>query len=340
MSLEKLLKGYSEITMKNLFDYAKKELSQDAYIRWLCENYNCEDSDVCDASLKFLELLGAETIGIKTIETFGQKARIDIFVILTYENGKKVGLFIEDKIGSEEHNQLGNYNKSIERLKKDEKLTDTLRAYYKTSSLDKEEEKRVIRAGWKIIKFEDIVKHWEKYKRSKNIVLYWYSNHIIALAKAMKNKKRIRENNTLAWDSYFKKILVPKYEQKYNCYAKTTRYGYAYFCIFPKGFDKGAPYLEIRSRDCAFDRFKATILIYDLKEEYKSYVDYIKYCIKKSKDSLFIVSNYSKQIASTKKDKKYDSVKNDKDFLKYLDECAKEYCELMQSFKAQTVSEQ
>ena len=28
--------------MKNLFDYATKELSQDAFLRWLFENYDCE----------------------------------------------------------------------------------------------------------------------------------------------------------------------------------------------------------------------------------------------------------------------------------------------------------
>ena len=38
--------------MKNLFDYATKELSQDAFLRWLFENYNCKknlerDSDCC-----------------------------------------------------------------------------------------------------------------------------------------------------------------------------------------------------------------------------------------------------------------------------------------------------
>ena len=40
--------------MKNLFDYATKELSQDAFLRWLFENYNCEDKDVCDASRELI----------------------------------------------------------------------------------------------------------------------------------------------------------------------------------------------------------------------------------------------------------------------------------------------
>ena len=32
--------------MKNLFDYATKELSQDAFLRWLFENYNCKNEKV------------------------------------------------------------------------------------------------------------------------------------------------------------------------------------------------------------------------------------------------------------------------------------------------------
>ena len=29
--------------MKNLFNYAKKELTQDAFLMWILDNYNCTD---------------------------------------------------------------------------------------------------------------------------------------------------------------------------------------------------------------------------------------------------------------------------------------------------------
>ena len=35
--------------IKNIFTYASKELSQDAFLRCILENYNCDDKDVCDA---------------------------------------------------------------------------------------------------------------------------------------------------------------------------------------------------------------------------------------------------------------------------------------------------
>ena len=41
--------------MKNLFDYATKELSQDAFLRWLFENYNCENESVKNACRKLFD---------------------------------------------------------------------------------------------------------------------------------------------------------------------------------------------------------------------------------------------------------------------------------------------
>ena len=41
--------------MKNLFDYATKELSQDAFLRWLFENYNCENESVKNAFRKLFD---------------------------------------------------------------------------------------------------------------------------------------------------------------------------------------------------------------------------------------------------------------------------------------------
>ena len=41
--------------MENLFDYATKELSQDAFLRWLFENYNCENESVKNAFRKLFD---------------------------------------------------------------------------------------------------------------------------------------------------------------------------------------------------------------------------------------------------------------------------------------------
>ena len=58
--------------MKNLFDFATRELSQDAFLRWLLENYN--DHELKDAAGDLLqELCG---INVKEQTTEGIKEAI------------------------------------------------------------------------------------------------------------------------------------------------------------------------------------------------------------------------------------------------------------------------
>lgn len=49
--------------MKNLFEFATKELSQDAFLRWLIENYNDPNVGKCSKELlnKFFELAELES---------------------------------------------------------------------------------------------------------------------------------------------------------------------------------------------------------------------------------------------------------------------------------------
>ncbi len=54
--------------MKNLFDYATKELSQDAFLRWLFENYNCENESVKNACRKLYKTSSPQSWG----ETAGE----------------------------------------------------------------------------------------------------------------------------------------------------------------------------------------------------------------------------------------------------------------------------
>lgn len=43
--------------MKNLFDFATKELSQDAFLRWLFENYECENEKVREIAYGLINYL-------------------------------------------------------------------------------------------------------------------------------------------------------------------------------------------------------------------------------------------------------------------------------------------
>ena len=69
--------------MKNLFDYATKELSQDAFLRWLFENYNCENDSVKKACRKLFDSFTDNKFKNKTITeltTVAQWKNIDISI--------------------------------------------------------------------------------------------------------------------------------------------------------------------------------------------------------------------------------------------------------------------
>ena len=102
--------------MKNIFDYATKELSQDAFLRWLFENFDCKDSaSLKDASQFILkQLCMIKNEDIIDVKTYSQWNKIDIFAVVK-TNKRSIALFIEDKVFSNEHNQLKRYNETIEK---------------------------------------------------------------------------------------------------------------------------------------------------------------------------------------------------------------------------------
>ena len=98
--------------MKNIFEFATRELSQDAFLRWLLENY--DDPELQDATGNLLkEFCEIDIQDIKDVNTTAQWCNIDISVWITLKDGSKTALFIEDKTYSEEHNQLDNYDNHI-----------------------------------------------------------------------------------------------------------------------------------------------------------------------------------------------------------------------------------
>lgn len=106
--------------MKNLFDYATKELSQDAFLRWFIENWDDEeDKTLQEASLDFLDFLTGETLALDLskakIITHSQVKHMDITVDIYPDKNSDVHdvIVIEDKVYSSEHKQLVAYNETI-----------------------------------------------------------------------------------------------------------------------------------------------------------------------------------------------------------------------------------
>ncbi len=177
--------------MHNLFDFATKELSQDAFLRWLFENYDAPA--VGKASHNLIELFCPlqKDEYITSVKTFAQLNKIDITVQIETSLGRKIKLFIEDKTFSNEHNQLSIYDKFIDDINDYE----VYKIFYKTNLIDDEEQKRIQnvndtnKTDWKIYDIYRIYGFFSEYISSDNLILSQYSEYITQIYKAITNRK-------------------------------------------------------------------------------------------------------------------------------------------------------
>lgn len=121
----------------NLFTYATKELSQDAFICWLCsfalESEKCEGGDdaLRECALKLLsEFVGAdEKNDIKLLKISRQYKNIDVLLHIKHRDENKE-IIVEDKVHSSEHDdQLQRYKKELSNEYAPENI---ICVYYKT----------------------------------------------------------------------------------------------------------------------------------------------------------------------------------------------------------------
>ena len=110
--------------MKNLFEYAKKELTQDAVIAWLLESGNIGKAlllNMCPQLKNDIQENGTE---IEELVVNTQTESIDILVEVKLSNGKTTAVIIEDKTDTYLHDfQMLKYiantaNKNENRSKK------------------------------------------------------------------------------------------------------------------------------------------------------------------------------------------------------------------------------
>lgn len=149
------------VLKNNLFNYATKELSQDAFICWLC-SYALEDADKSDMELvKCAETLVYEFmkrgIGeiddpseIKLLMVEKQKENIDVLLTVDYL-GKTYKIIVEDKIHASEHdNQLERYKQEIAN-----EGIEVIGIYYKTGF--QSDMSVVNAAGYKVFNRQDVI---------------------------------------------------------------------------------------------------------------------------------------------------------------------------------------
>lgn len=327
--------------MENLFNYATKELSQDAFLMWLIANYNCEeDKQLKNASRKFIcKLFEINNFDINendilNAKVYPQENKIDIYAIIDIKGKGKYGIFIEDKTSSFEHNQLVKYNKNIENIKNSDKLDYVLKIFYKSHLIDNEERKRINDAKWKEFSFDEIYNFFGKYMDVNNIILSQYANYVINLYLSSFNVEKPKDNNLIAWASYFENVIKPRIVGICDVWIVENRqYGYTYMCMRPLNRGKELmPYLEIRSRDCVNDQFMARILMHDVDyTKHKNGLEEIRNIILEREKNNIFKGNYgekkNKQVARTIKNNYCAETDN-----QFIDLCKKvinEYIEIV-----------
>ena len=216
--------------MKNLFDYATKELSQDAFLRWFFENYedpvlgpivadfiNCfskdqKDSVRCPFSLEYGD--------ITELNTFAQVNKVDIAI--NFKSKKFIGkrtIAIEDKTDTQEHtNQLEHYNKAIAAKWKYGSLSSkecVYKVFYKTNRLEDDELIRVEKCGWTPFDIDKIYDFFIRYKGKTNLQIFNdYIEHIEKIHNSYEivSIETADKWNELNWQTFFKKSIIDHYE--------------------------------------------------------------------------------------------------------------------------------
>ena len=205
----------------NLFEFATKELSQDAFLMWFLESW--DDPDIGECSLKFIEAITGMH-GLKEsmtrLKTHAQVQRIDITCDFWVGDEQHL-LVIEDKTGSGEHdNQLNRYTEAIAGWKneKGEKHQHVHLLYYKTSFLDSAETKRVEEANgyektkWSVWDLNRIESFFSEIgNETKSMILNQYVDHVLKIKKDLTEVSDlpIKEWTFRNWEGYFRKELLP-----------------------------------------------------------------------------------------------------------------------------------
>ena len=154
----------------SLFQFATKELSQDAFFCWLLswadEKY--KDTDLFRIAKVFLkEILGKE-ISVNDIYIKRQYKKIDFFVRL---NGELTIVF-EDKTGTEMHdNQLKRYKEIITEKYPNDKL---FFVYIKNDLVFKEEIKEAEKFGYKVIDINKLFDILDNFQPKNDIYNDYY----------------------------------------------------------------------------------------------------------------------------------------------------------------------
>lgn len=252
---------------KNLFDYATKELSQDAFLRWFLSNY--DDDQIGPIVADFISYFSKNQDGnrtplnlnakdIKKIETKSQVNNIDVSVDIWSDSFKgHRTIVIEDKTYSEEHNQLKKYNTKIASWEYEEELTPAecvYKVFYKIHAIDKAELQRVKDAGWTPFDIEKIYDFFISYlNKTDSEILNNYILYVKEIYESYRliSPKPAKEWSYINWETFFHKFMesFEGIEHRFSTYHGIYNMMLIYFYL-PKNKFLTYVAFEIQIRGC------------------------------------------------------------------------------------------
>ncbi|MDG0888300.1 PD-(D/E)XK nuclease family protein [Paracholeplasma manati] len=308
----------------NIFSFAKKELTQDAFLMWLLANHDSNELDVSRMSKRLLRTFTKIHITDQTKlivnELSSQKWKIDILIDVEIDDNPHL-ILIEDKVDSIEHsNQLAKYmGKVNEKYHSHQKHF----IYYKTNLLFDEERQKVESHGWEVYDIEQIKNLFGENAAAYNhYLLVNYTDHINRLYEKLVGTL---PDDITKWDmKHWLNYYNSRTWQYPNCTVEFYNHQnrYYYFAVFAYHQKSKLPYLEIRSRDASWGKFVAYILTYNLED---SETDKQRWIDAINESKLFrTYPNNQRSIARNHQDKE---VKNIQEFERLFEKYVTAYVE-------------
>lgn len=219
--------------MKNLFDFATKELSQDAFLSWFIAN--CNDKTIGDYSYSFLNFLTGLKLkfgDIKKMTVLQQEHNMDIVVDFWLDKNKKPEshyvLVIEDKTTSSAHSgQLRKYANIMDSWNTEEPNYKDRRfkIFYKVDSIT-EQDKREIEFGndgydkndrWIVFDVDKIYDFFSNIEETKSEILNSYIEHLRTLHNDLKivSESPIKEWNFVNYQTFFRENIKCEYKNSH-----------------------------------------------------------------------------------------------------------------------------
>ena len=229
--------------MNNIFDFATKELSQDAFLGWFISN--CNEEGIKEYSYEFINLItkfNFKVGDIKKVQVKQQENNMDIIVdFWTSEDLNPQShyvIIIEDKTTSSAHSgQLKRYAEIMNSWNTNELGYKERRrkVFYKVSNKTKQDELEIEEGDngfetndcWITLYIDEIYKFFSKIPLTKSEILNSYVEHIKKIYNDLNvvSDKPMSEWNYNNYVTFFEKVIKEKFSKKrYDCDSWSSQY--------------------------------------------------------------------------------------------------------------------